>query len=163
MFRYPEDPKMHFVKRVVAVEGDTVAYRNKTLTVNGKTLPQVVLDRATLGHLKLGDESTTATLFSETLPSSLSYTIQIEASHNSTFEPTERMLATWPNACVHDGSSVTCNVPARHAFVVGDNRDNSLDSRFWGFVPYESITGKATRYLFNAKAIGSSKPFSEIR
>ena len=163
VFRYPEDPKMHFVKRVVAVEGDTVAYRNKTLTVNGKTLPQVVLDRATLGHLKLGDESTTATLFSETLPSSLSYTIQIEASHNSTFEPTERMLATWPNACVHDGSSVTCKVPARHAFVVGDNRDNSLDSRFWGFVPYESITGKATRYLFNAKAIGSSKPFSEIR
>lgn len=163
VFRYPEDPKLHFIKRVVAIEGDTITYRNKAVLINGKPLSQVLTDRSALGTLQLGDESASSTFFTETLPSSLSYTIQIEAAVKSTFEPTERMTATWPNACVHDGSTVTCKVPPRHAFVMGDNRDNSLDSRFWGFVPYDSIKGKATRYLFNAKHVLSSKPLSGIQ
>lgn len=162
VFRYPEDPKMHFIKRVVGIEGDTITYQNKAVTINGKPFTQTIAPRSTLGTMKLDNESTPITFFTETNTSSLSYTIQVEASQNSTFEPTERMLALWPNACVHDGSTVTCKVPARHAFVLGDNRDNSLDSRFWGFVPYDNVKGKATRYLFNAKAIGTSKPLSAI-
>lgn len=163
VFRYPEDPTLHFVKRVVAVENDIIVYKNKTVYVNGKQYVQALAIGGNADTTKFSDESAHTLFFTETNSSSLSYTIQIEASARSTFEPTPRMLALWPNACVHDGSTVTCKVPARHAFVMGDNRDNSLDSRFWGFVPYDNVKGKATRYLFNAKAITTSKPLTAIQ
>lgn len=163
VFRYPEDPALHFIKRVVAVENDTITYNNKTVSVNGKQYAQAPVIGGNVDAVPFRNESTHTLFFSETNQSSLSYAIQIESSTDSTFEPTPRMVALWPNACVHDGSTVTCKVPARHAFVLGDNRDNSVDSRFWGFVPYDSVKGKATRYLFNAKAIGTSTPLTAIR
>lgn len=162
VFLYPEDKNMHFIKRIVAIEGDTVTYKDKNLIVNGKPYTQASIARGALNDLRLGHESENMSFFTETNTSSLSYTIQVEGSPSSVYEPTEKMLATWPNACVHDGSSVTCKVPPRHVFVLGDNRDNSLDSRYWGFVPYNDVKGKATRYLINSKSIGTSKPLSPI-
>lgn len=162
VFLYPEDESMHFIKRIVALEGDTVTYKDKNILVNSKPYTQASISRDALNDLKLGHESENMTFFTETNASSLSYTIQVEGDTPSSYEPTQRMLATWPNACVHDGSTVTCVVPPRHAFVMGDNRDNSLDSRYWGFVPYNDVKGKATRYFLNSRAIGTSKPLSPI-
>lgn len=150
VFRYPEDPSVDYIKRVVGVPGDKVAYQNKRLTING----QPVETQRVEDYLH---------------PERLYYSKQFVEKDNGI---THRVLndddapafipdpARFPNRedCFYNNSGVICTVPAGHYFMMGDNRDNSRDSRYWGFVPEENIVGKAFFVWLNfgdLKRIGS--------
>jgi len=135
VFKYPENMTLDYIKRVVGVPGDTVTYRNKRLIVNGeqvsyKVLPDY-LDEETLSYSKLLTENLNGVAHQIlNNPRAPSY---VSNPHD------------FPNRdlCTYDAEGFTCKVPAGQYFMMGDNRDNSLDSRYWGFVPDKNIVGKA--------------------
>lgn len=126
VFWWPVDPKTIFVKRVVGIPGDTLSYTNKVLTVNGEKADQVYLMDA----------------------------IDIEKGLNLpvkkyTEDLTGRLHEIFlrPNFNLSGDFEIT--VPEGHYFMMGDNRDNSIDSRAWGFVPEHLLIGKAFYVLFS--------------
>jgi signal peptidase I len=123
VFRYPENPKEDYIKRVIGVPGDEVVYRNKTLYVNGVEVPQSPLERY-IGKGS-GRDMTGAELRSETVADG-EYRILVRQQQG--FGP------------VRDGR---WQVGEGEYFVLGDNRDNSQDSRVWGMVPEANLVGKA--------------------
>jgi signal peptidase I len=150
VFRYPPDPSLDYIKRVVGVPGDTVEYRNKQLSINGQLLPQVrkedYLDTDRLFYTPR---------FTET-GGTVRHDILVEADAPN-FIPRPGSFKYQEN-CQYNSQGFQCVVPAGHLFVMGDNRDNSQDSRFWGFVPDENLVGKAFFIWFNfsnLKRIGS--------
>ena len=135
VFRYPPKPSVDYIKRVVGVPGDEVAYLNKRLSINGKLVSTQALpdffDESTMRYFKH---------HSETLGARPHQTIQDD--ERPAFIPGADSFAGREN-CNYTVEGVTCKVPAGHYFMMGDNRDNSLDSRYWGFVPDANIVGKA--------------------
>lgn len=150
VFRYPEDPSLDYIKRVVGVPGDKVAYQNKRLTINGLPLEYVRADDY---------------LHAERLHYSKQYTEKLNGiEHRMLIDDDAPAfisnVAQFPlqSDCLYNDAGVICTVPAGHYFTMGDNRDNSRDSRFWGFVPEENIVGKAFFIWLNfgnLKRIGS--------
>jgi signal peptidase I len=150
VFRYPPQPTLDYIKRVVGVPGDTVAYLNKRLTINGQEVPTTQLpdffDTDAMRYFgqfeeKLGDK-----------PHQLLNTKGMPAFVQGASEFPFR------ENCTYTVEGVTCKVPDGHYFAMGDNRDNSLDSRYWGFVPDANIVGKAFFVWMNfgnLKRIGS--------
>jgi signal peptidase I len=150
VFRYPPRPSQDYIKRVVGIPGDEVAYLNKKLTINGKPLSTNSLpdffDDDTMHYSKqfeeLLGEKPHRLLNEETQPAFVSGASDFEFKQN----------------CNYSIEGVVCKVPAGHYFMMGDNRDNSLDSRYWGFVPDKNIVGKAFYVWMNfgdLKRIGS--------
>ena len=151
VFRYPPQPSLDYIKRVIGVPGDEVAYLNKTLTVNGKPVP-----RAEQPEFFDGDAMRYARQFRETLDTRTYNTL------NDDDRPAFVPGATdFPNkdACRYSVEGVVCKVPPGHYFMMGDNRDNSLDSRYWGFVPEANIVGKAFFVWMNFGDLGRIGPF----
>ncbi len=135
VFRYPEDPSMDYIKRVVGIPGDKVSYQNKRLSING----QPVETR------KMEDY-----LHPERLYYSKQFVEKQEGKDYRTLNDDDAPAyipdpSRFPlrENCFYNHAGVSCTVPAGHYFMMGDNRDNSRDSRFWGFVPEENIVGKA--------------------
>ena len=135
VFRYPPQPTLDYIKRVVGVPGDEVAYINKRLTINGQELPTRelpdFLDRDVMRYFKqieesLGEKPHRA-IVNNDVPAFIQGATSFEFKEN----------------CRYSVEGVTCKVPEGHYFMMGDNRDNSLDSRYWGFVPDKNIVGKA--------------------
>ncbi|MGA9342877.1 MAG: signal peptidase I [Rhodanobacteraceae bacterium] len=122
VFRYPENPKEDYIKRVIGLPGDEITYRNKTLYINGKEIPESYLGPYT-GPSEPNRSMAGAEVKLEKLP-------RIE----------HRILEL---PMVNVGHEGTWRVPPGHYFAMGDNRDNSADSRFWGFVPEANLVGKA--------------------
>jgi len=135
VFRYPPKPNVDYIKRVVGVPGDEVAYLNKKLTINGQPIETQALpdyfDDSTMRYFKH---------FSEKLGSKPHQSIQ--DNDRPAFVPGVDPFPYSEN-CQYTVEGVRCKVPAGHYFMMGDNRDNSLDSRYWGFVPDANIVGKA--------------------
>ena len=135
VFRYPPKPSVDYIKRVVGLPGDEVAYLNKSLTINGKAVPTEVLpdffDESTMRYHKH---------LRETLGAKPHQTLQDD--DRPAFVPGADQFAGREN-CNYTVEGVTCKVPAGHYLMMGDNRDNSLDSRYFGFVPDGNIVGKA--------------------
>ena len=150
VFRYPPRPSLDYIKRVVGVPGDEVAYLNKRLTVNGQPVATQALpdffDKDTMRYSKQ---------FEETLGPKRHRVLNDE--DRPAFIPGTEDFP-FKDQCRYTVEGVTCKVPAGHYFMMGDNRDNSLDSRFWGFVPDRNIVGKAFFVWMNfgdIKRIGS--------
>lgn len=135
VFRYPEDPSLDYIKRVVGLPGDTVAYQNKRLTING----QAVVTQ------KIGDYLHPERLYySEQFLEKLGG-VEHRALNDADAPAFIPDAARFPHRenCTYNAAGVICKVPPGHYFMMGDNRDNSRDSRAWGFVPEENIVGKA--------------------
>ena len=135
VFRYPPKPTLDYIKRVVGIPGDEVAYLNKKLTINGKPLEITALpdffDEDSMRYPKQ---------FEEQLGSKKHR--YLNEPDRPAFIPGADDFAFKQN-CNYTVEGVTCKVPEGHYFMMGDNRDNSLDSRYWGFVPDKNIVGKA--------------------
>ncbi len=135
VFRYPPKPSLDYIKRVVGVPGDTVAYLNKRLTINGQVLETSALpeffDEDAMRYFKQFEET-----FGDRKHRVLNDT------DRPAFVPGADKFEGY-ESCSYTVEGVTCKVPEGHYFMMGDNRDNSLDSRYWGFVPDQNIVGKA--------------------
>ena len=119
VFRYPKNPDVDYIKRLVGLPGDKVGYFNKTIYINGEAIVQEPKQKSAS---LLGIVPNNSELRVETLG---------EQTHELLIDPNRRLI---------EGEMI---VPAGEYFVMGDNRDNSNDSRFWGTVPEANLVGKA--------------------
>jgi len=135
VFRYPADPSLDYIKRVVGLPGDRIEYRDKALTINGKAVPRrAVADYASRERLQYFprylenfDGAEHEIILEKEVPGFVNRGMDFKHSEN----------------CDYNNGGLVCTVPPGHYFVMGDNRDNSSDSRVWGFVPDQNIVGKA--------------------
>lgn len=141
VFRYPPDPSLDYIKRVVGLPGDKVAYQNKRLTLNGQP---VAVERDgdyfdaermfyTPRYVEKLGEVEHGLLIEDQAPAFVPHVMQFPGREN----------------CLYNSEGFVCEVPPGHYFVMGDNRDNSQDSRVWGFVPDRNLVGKAFFVWFN--------------
>jgi signal peptidase I len=137
VFKYPEDTRINFIKRVIGVPGDTVEYRNKVVYVNGKaqTLSVMTPDGSVMmpalteeASEQLGDRE---------------HRIWRRMTQGRNFGPIQ--------------------IPAGQYFVMGDNRDNSNDSRVWGFVDESLVVGRAFAVWMHWESLLSIPSFSDVR
>jgi signal peptidase I len=150
VFRYPPKPSLDYIKRVVGVPGDEVAYLNKKLTING-----VAVSKQSVPDFFDEDAMTYFKQYEEVLGDKRHRILNDE--NRPAFVPGVENFPFRDN-CRYSVEGVVCKVPEGHYFMMGDNRDNSLDSRYWGFVPDRNIVGKAFFIWMNFgsfKRIGS--------
>ena len=140
VFRYPPNPTLDYIKRVVGLPGDKIVYRNKHLTINGKPVATRQAEDFLSGGLAYTPR------YVEQL-GKVEHEILIDPQSNR--EAVRIVDFPYLNNCQYNTDGVSCVVPPGHYFVMGDNRDNSQDSRFWGFVPDGNIVGKAFFIWFN--------------
>ena len=145
VFRYPPKPSLDYIKRVVGVPGDEVAYLNKQLTINGQTVSKTALpdffEEDSLRYIKQFEENIPLGTQPREMTGVRTHRL-LNDTDRPAFVPGADDFVFKEN-CRYTVEGVTCKVPEGHYFMMGDNRDNSLDSRYWGFVPEKNIVGKA--------------------
>jgi len=128
VFRYPVDPKVNFIKRLVGLPGDSITYRDKQLFLNGELVTTDGKGRYISSEIKCSTPRADAVRVQEAL-GAVKHDILIHENSGS-------RNGQW-------------TVPDGHYFVMGDNRDRSNDSREWGFVPAENLMGRAVGIWLN--------------
>ena len=179
VFRYPENPKIYYIKRVIGVGGDTVNFNNGQLTVNGKAIattpanftpdPKMTAQLYPPGKTEtgevvtaeqaaqLGNQEELSAKYVQESPSSNHQHLVRYLGDKNWFQYASFLQQASPQLMASQGQQWQLTVPKGHYFVMGDNRDRSADGRFWGFVPDENLAGKAV-YVWTHKASGLSLP-----
>ena len=139
VFRYPKNPSIDYIKRVVGLPGDKVAYYNKQLFINGE--PAIQAGLGVYAAAGAGVSMAGAHMRSEDLTG---------VQHNILIDTQRGTI---------EGEF---QVPEGRYFVMGDNRDNSNDSRYWGFVPEENLVGKAFMIWMNWDATAGGVTWNRI-
>lgn len=140
VFRYPKDPALDYIKRVIGLPGDTVEYIDKRLIINGQPVAMepagsyeyvaggLNFVRAQTYWERIDGHRHTAMVIPD-LPPVILYQVEGAFPHRDN--------------CTYNERGFRCRVPEGHYFMLGDNRDASNDSRYWGFVPDRNIVGRA--------------------
>ena len=125
VFHYPPKPSIDYIKRVVGLPGDVIEYKSKTLYINDKKIEQTFIDKYPY--------------------------VMNEIHHIEAKEFKEALDNVNHSILIHDlpGENFKFEVPQGHYLAFGDNRDNSSDSRVWGFVPEHNLVGRAFFIWFN--------------
>ena len=130
VFNPPHDPGRNYVKRLVGVPGDTLEMRDKVLYLNGEPVPEPYAR----------------------------YTDRVGDAHHDSMDWQENYLVANPRRYVPSRDSWgPIVVPPRRFFVLGDNRDNSEDSRYWSFVHRDAIRGQPWRVYYSFESDGESR------
>lgn len=140
VFRYPKDESLDYIKRIVGLPGDVIAYENKQLFINGEPV-----QKRALGPFLGSNGQRPAQQYEEVLGEKRYTTLNDPGDGGFYFV---EAFAHREN-CERSLQGMRCTVPAGHYFVLGDNRDNSADSRIWGFVPDRNLAGRAVVVWFN--------------
>ena len=148
VFRYPRNVSELYVKRLIGLPGDVVAYRYGVVSINGQPFHAVV-DPSPAGH----PEDLGQLLVHETA-AGRERAIKLDAQRPGAMVPPQAWVNTWSDACqVAAADAWRCTVPAGKYLMMGDNRDNSVDSRIWGFLDQHEVYGKAVRVLVNFSSL----------
>jgi signal peptidase I len=142
VFKYPKDPSQDYIKRVIGLPGDRITYDNKRLTVNGVPVEYAPMDDY------LDDEHPVYhKQYLEHLPNAPHRILNMDGARTINLGAVE----DFPHHenCNYSYDKFICIVPEGNYFMMGDNRDNSADSRYWGFVPDQNIVGKAVVVWMN--------------
>lgn len=167
VFRYPENPKIYYIKRVIGVGGDTIVFDKGQISVNGQAIPtqltSFTADPVMVGRMyRVGTQETGENLTKEKASekglTEETYATYVQETPSPNHQHLVRYLEAkdsgWEGSKEHQWQ---ITVPKNSYFVMGDNRDRSADSRFWGFVPDENIAGKAV-YIWMHKEAGFNMP-----
>ncbi|MFT3905739.1 MAG: signal peptidase I [Steroidobacteraceae bacterium] len=154
VFRYPPDPAVNYIKRVVGLPGDKVQVINDQLIINGQPIPLTEdasrYDDGCYHNMRQSTEligAHTHRVLSCRSPEALAapVTSSCKRQLERNYQCEESGLSDIPDS----GDTAVIEVPAGHYLMIGDNRDNSSDGRYFGFVPENYLIGKATRIWFN--------------
>ncbi|MBB5469050.1 signal peptidase I [Paraburkholderia sp. CI2] len=151
VFRYPKDESVDYIKRVIGLPGDVIEYQDKKLTINGKPVPETplpdYLDEERLGYAKQFEEDIDGR--------------KNAILNNPAVPPFIIGAEDYPyrDNCQYNARGVICKVPPGNLFMMGDNRDNSADSRYWGFAPERNIVGRAFFIWMNFSDLRRIGPF----
>ena len=178
VFRYPENPSIYYIKRVIGLPGDTVSYDNGTLAINdvpvktkpvsftantdltsqlylpGQIAPGQILTEESAAAMGQQEESE-AQYFAETQGDTTHLVRYLTDMNSAQYAPFLQQQA--PEVVSSEGTQWRIQVPEGQYFVMGDNRDRSADGRFWGFVPEQNLAGKAV-YIWMHKPPGLNLP-----
>ena len=150
VFHYPPEPTIDYIKRVVGVPGDTIQYQDKQLIVNGKKLQVTFISDY---NYKMSYKDIDGSNQENSMTAQQSTEQLVDVNHDILVHDIPNQYPSGSlGEQLQNGETIT--VPAGHYFAMGDNRDNSADSRVWGFVPEHNLVGKAFFIWFNFDQFG---------